>query len=128
MKKLNTKNAPEAIGPYSQAVVTDSFIFISGQLGIMPETGALARGIEAQSAEVIKNIGSILEEAGLNYADVVKTTCYLKDMDDFPVFNGIYAAYFTGKPARSCVGVSALPKGALVEIDVIAQMRVGRAL
>jgi len=120
MKTLNTENAPGAIGPYSQAVAADRFVFVSGQLGLEPETDVLAEGIEAQSVRAIKNVGAILKAAGLDYENAVRTTCYLKNMSDFPVFNRIYAEYFTGKPARSCVEVSALPKGALVEIDVIA--------
>jgi 2-iminobutanoate/2-iminopropanoate deaminase len=120
MEILHTESAPAAAGPYSQAVITENFVFTSGQLGIIPETGSLAEGIEAQSEQAIKNIGAILKKAGLDYGSAVKTTCYLKNMGDFPVFNKIYAEYFTGKPARSCAEVSNLPKGALVEIDVIA--------
>jgi len=122
MKTLNTDSAPAAIRPYSQAVISGGLVFTSGQLGLIPETGLLAEGIEAQSEQAIKNIGEILKKAGSSFEKVVKTTCFLKDIKDFAVFNNIYAAYFTGKPARSCVEAAALPKGALVEIDVIAEI------
>jgi len=121
MKALQTDQAPAAVGPYSQAILTDSLIFLSGQIGIAPETGALAEGIEAQSEQAIRNLGEILRFAGLDYGSVVKTTCFLKDIADFSVFNGIYERYFTGKPARSLIQAAALPKGALVEIEAIAE-------
>lgn len=121
MKALQTDRAPAAIGPYSQAIVTDSLVFVSGQIGIAPETGALAEGIEQQSEQAIKNVGEILRSAGLDYGSVVKTTCFLRDIGDFSVFNGIYESYFTGKPARSLIQAAALPKGALVEVEVIAE-------
>lgn len=120
MEKIHTEKAPLAIGPYSQAMKLGELVFTSGQIGLIPETGTLAEGIEAQSEQAIKNIGAILSEASLGFDNVVKTTCYLKNMNDFAVFNKIYAGYFTGKPARSCVAVSELPRGALVEIDAVA--------
>jgi len=121
MEILYTDKAPAAIGPYSQAVVSKNYIFTSGQLGIIPQTSILAEGIEAQSEQAIKNIGAVLENSGVSFTNVIKTTCFLKNMSDFTVFNQIYGKYFTGNPARSCVEVSSLPKGALVEIEVIAE-------
>ena len=121
MKKIQTENAPKAIGPYSQAIEVGNFIYTSGQIPIDPLTGNLAEGgIEVQTERVIKNLTAVLNAAGSNLDNVVKTTCFLKDINDFAKFNEIYAEYFTGKPARSCVEVSALPKGALLEIEVIA--------
>ena len=120
MDIITAKNAPEAIGPYSHAVTAGGFVFTSGQLGLDSATGALPDGIEAQSEQAIKNLGEVLRAAGLGFADVVKTTCFLKSMDDFAAFNAVYAKYFTGKPARSCVAVAALPKGALVEVEAVA--------
>lgn len=122
MKILHTENAPKAIGPYSQATISHGFVFTSGQIGLIPETGILTDGFEAQAEQAIKNVGSILKEAGLDYGSAVKTTCYLKNIKDFAVFNEIYALYFTGKPARSCIEVSDLPKGALIEIEVVAEI------
>ncbi|MEA4814782.1 MAG: RidA family protein [Oscillospiraceae bacterium] len=120
MDIITAKNAPEAIGPYSHAVTAGGFVFTSGQLGLDSATGVLPEGIEAQSEQAIKNLGEVLRAAGLGFADVVKTTCFLKSMDDFAAFNAVYAKYFTGKPARSCVAVAALPKGALVEVEAVA--------
>ena len=121
MKKIQTENAPKAIGPYSQAIEYGGFIYTSGQIPIDPLTGKLAEGgIEVQTERVIKNLTAVLNAAGSNLDNVVKTTCFLKDINDFAKFNEIYARFFTGKPARSCVEVSALPKGALLEIEVIA--------
>jgi len=123
MKKtiINAKNAPAAVGPYVHAVKAGNFVFTSGQIGLIPETGVLARGIAAQTEQVLKNLGAVLSEAGLAYTDVIKTTVFLDSMDDFAVVNEIYAKYFTGDaPARSCVEVASLPKEALVEIEVIA--------
>lgn len=120
VQTLYTEKAPAAVGPYSQAVAAGGFLFLSGQLGMAPETGALRDGIEAQTEQAVKNIAAVLEKAGLHLENVVKTTCFLKSMGDFAAFNAIYAKYFTGKPARSTVEVAALPKGALVEIEVIA--------
>jgi len=116
-----TKNAPEAIGPYSQAQIVNGFVYTSGQIGIDPASGELADGLEAQCEQVFKNLSAILEAAGSDIGKCVKTTLYITDMDDFSVVNGIYAEYFTEPfPARSCVEVSALPKGALIECEVVA--------
>ena len=121
MNIISTKDAPAAIGPYSQAVEAGGLIFTSGQIALDPETGALVDGgIEAQAEQVIKNLRAVLEAAGSGLHKVVKTTCFLSSMGDFAAFNEVYAKYFTGKPARSCVEVSALPKGAAVEIEAVA--------
>lgn len=121
LKKIYTKNAPEAIGPYSQAIQYDKLLFSSGQIPVDPENGAIvAGGIAAQAERVMKNIGAILEKAGTGYASVLKTTCFLSDMNDFAAFNEVYAKYFTEKPARSCVAVKTLPKNVLCEVEVIA--------
>lgn len=123
MKKLSTDKAPAAIGPYSQAVITGNLLFSSGQIALDPETGVVVgETIEEQTEQVMKNLGAILEEAGLGYGDVVKTVCFLDDMSDFGVFNEIYGKYFTEKPARSCVAVETLPKGVLCEVEVIAEI------
>ncbi|EEG29278.1 putative endoribonuclease L-PSP [[Clostridium] methylpentosum DSM 5476] len=123
MKKLHTAKAPEAIGPYSQAVVAGGMLYTSGQIAINPATGAVeADTIEAQTEQVMKNLGAILEEAGISFDKVVKTTCFLKEMADFATFNGIYERYFTGKPARSCVAAKQLPKDVLVEVELIAEL------
>ena len=123
LKKITTENAPAAIGPYSQAIAAGNFLFASGQIPINPESGEVeAEGIEAQAEQVMKNVGAILEAAGTNYANVVKTTCFLADMADFAAFNGVYEKYFTEKPARSCVAVKALPKNVLCEVEVIAAL------
>lgn len=121
MKVISTDKAPGAIGPYSQAIVANGFVFASGQIAINPATGNVESDtIEGQTEQVMKNIGGLLEAAESNYESVVKTTCFLADMGDFAAFNEIYAKYFTGKPARSCVAAKALPKGVLVEVEVIA--------
>lgn len=121
LKKIYTQNAPEAIGPYSQAIQYDKLLFSSGQIPVDPENGAIvAGGIAAQAEQVMKNIGAILEKAGTEYASVLKTTCFLSDMNDFAAFNEVYAKYFTEKPARSCVAVKTLPKNVLCEVEVIA--------
>lgn len=121
MNSIETKNAPAAIGPYSQAIVTDGMIYTSGQIPLLPETGALAGdSVAEQTEQVIKNLSAVLEAAGSDLTKVVKTTCFLQNMGDFAVFNAVYEKHFTGRPARSCVEVAALPKGALVEIEVIA--------
>ena len=121
-KIIQTQNAPAAIGPYSQAIVTGGMLFTSGQLGIDPVTNALPDGIEAQTRQSLRNIRAILEDAALDVTDVIKTTVFIKNMADFPVVNEIYASFFGDhKPARSCVEVSQLPKGGLIEIEVIAQ-------
>ena len=119
---INAKNAPAAVGPYVHARKAANMYFISGQLGLIVDTGELAVGIEAQTHQSLKNLGIILKEAGLDYSDVVKTTIFLDDINDFTKVNEIYATYFTQPyPARSCVEVSKLPKGALIEIEVIAK-------
>lgn len=120
-KIISTDKAPKAIGPYSQAYLCGNTLYCSGQIAINPETNEFIGGtIEEQTAQILKNIGSLLEAAGFNYNDVVKTTCFIADMKDFGVFNGIYEKYFVSKPARSCVAAKELPKGALAEIEVIA--------
>ena len=121
MEILHTDKAPAAIGPYSQALEAGGFVFTSGQLGIIPDTGALAHSLAAQTVQALENLTSVLKSAGLTLNDVVKTTCYLKNMEDFSLFNEIYAQYFGDhKPARSCFAVARLPKDGLVEIEVIA--------
>ena len=118
-----TPNAPEAIGPYSQAKVLGNLVFTSGQIPINPATGAIeVTTIEEQTEQVCKNVQAVLEAAGSSLDKVVKTTCFLADMADFAAFNGVYAQYFTGKPARSCVAVKTLPKNVLVEVDTIAEI------
>lgn len=122
MRKIETEKAPAAIGPYSQAMIANGLVYTSGQIPIDPASGAIeATDIEAQTRQVITNLAAVLEAAGSSLDRVVKTTCFLKNIGDFARFNEVYAGYFTGKPARSCVEVAALPKGALVEIEVIAQ-------
>ena len=121
IKAVETKNAPAAIGPYSQAIVAGGLVFTSGQIPINPATGAIeAEGIEAQTEQVMKNLGAVLKEAGSDYTMAIKTTCFLADIADFASFNAVYAKYFTGKPARSCVAVKDLTKGVLVEVEVVA--------
>ena len=121
MKKISTEKAPAAIGPYSQGIIANGFLFASGQIPINPANGQIeAEGIEAQTEQVMKNIGAILEAAGVDYTKVVKTTCFLAEMDDFAAFNSIYEKYFTEKPARSCVAVKKLPKDVLCEVEIIA--------
>lgn len=123
MKKIMTDNAPAAIGPYSQAIQVDKFLFTSGQIPINPASGEVeAEGIEAQARQVMENIGAILKEAGTDYERVVKTTCFLADMNDFAAFNSVYELYFMEKPARSCVAVKQLPKSVLCEVEVIAYL------
>lgn len=118
---ISTSKAPAAIGPYSQGIQAGSFVFLSGSIPIDPATGNLVEAdIRVQTEQVMKNISALLAEAGCSFEDVVKTTCFLADMGDFSTFNEIYAQYFTGKPARSCVAVKDLPKAALVEVEVIA--------
>ena len=120
MKSISTTKAPGAIGPYSQGFEVNGFIFTSGQIPIIPETGEFPEGIAAQAEQSCKNIGAILEAAGSDFSKVFKTTCFLADMNDFVAFNEVYAKFFTSKPARSCVAVKTLPKGALCEIEAIA--------
>ncbi len=123
MKTIETKNAPAAIGPYSQAKVIGGVMFASGQIPIDPATGeVVSGGIEEQTRRVCENVKALLEAAGTSLEKVVKTTCFLKDIGDFAAFNKIYAEYFTEKPARSCVGGLQIPKGVLVEVEVIAEV------
>ena len=121
MKVLETTKAPGAIGPYSQGFEVNGFVFTSGQIPVDPATGEVPEGIAAQAEQSCKNVGAILEAAGIGYENVVKTTCFLADMADFAAFNEVYARYFVSKPARSCVAVRALPKGVLCEIEAIAE-------
>lgn len=122
MNVISTKNAPAAIGPYSQGMIVGNLIFTSGQIPINPSSGNIeVTDITAQAEQAIKNIGAVLEAAGSSFEKVVKTTCFLQNIQDFAAFNAVYEKYFTTKPARSCVEVGALPKGALVEIEVIAE-------
>lgn len=119
---IYTKNAPEALGPYSQAISVGNLVFTSGQIAINPQTNTVeAQDIEGQTEQVMKNLGAVLSEAGTSFDKAVKTTCFLKNMSDFAAFNGIYGKYFTSKPARSCVAVKELPKDVLVEVEVIAE-------
>ncbi len=123
MKIISTDKAPGALGPYSQAIISGGFIFASGQIALNPVSGAIAGNtIQEQTHQVCRNIRAILEEAGTDMSKVVKTTCFLAYMGDFDSFNAVYAGYFTGKPARSCVAVKELPKGVLCEIEVIAEL------
>lgn len=122
MKKVETQMAPAAIGPYSQAIEVSNLIFTSGQIPLNPETGVLeGADIKEQTHRVCKNLNAVLEAAGTSLKKAVKTTCFLSNMEDFAKFNEVYAEYFTEKPARSCVAVKELPKGALVEVEVIAE-------
>lgn len=121
MKIIATDHAPAAIGPYSQGYVVNGMLFTSGQIALLPGSGAVAGdGIEAQAEQCCKNIGAILDAAGTDFSRVIKTTCFLADMKDFAAFNTVYAKYFISKPARSCVAVKELPKGVLCEIEAIA--------
>ena len=121
MKKISTDKAPAAIGPYSQAIVHGDIVFTSGQIPINPASGNVeAEGIAAQTEQVMKNLGEVLSVAGSSYEKAIKTTCFLANISDFAAFNEVYAKYFTEKPARSCVAVKDLPKGVLVEVEVIA--------
>ena len=122
-KIIYTNNAPEAIGPYSQAITVGNLVFTSGQIAINPQSGNVeATTIEAQTEQVCQNLKAVLEASGSSLEKVVKTVCFLKNMEDFAAFNGVYAKYFVGKPARSCVAVRQLPKDVLVEIDTIAEI------
>lgn len=121
MEKIHTNNAPAAVGPYSQAMVVNGLVYTSGQIALDPATGDLVgTTIEEQAEQVMKNLVAILEAAGTKPENVVKTLCFLTDINDFVAFNEVYAKYFTEKPARSCVGVQSLPKGAICEVEVIA--------
>ena len=123
MEKVYTKSAPDAIGPYSQAVVTGNLVFTSGQIAINPQSGAVeATTIKEQTEQVCKNLSEVLKAAGSSLEKAVKTVCFLSDMDNFVEFNEVYGKYFTEKPARSCVAVKTLPKNVLVEVDVIAEI------
>ena len=123
MKIISTDKAPAAIGPYSQAVISGNMLYTSGQIAINPETAQVVEGgIEAQTEQIMKNLGEVLKAAGVNFTAAVKTTCFLADINDFAAFNEIYGKYFTGKPARSCVAVKDLPKGVLAEVEVIAEL------
>lgn len=122
--KIQTNKAPAAIGPYSQAVVVGNLIFTSGQIPLNPETGVLeGKDIAEQTHRVCKNLDAVLTAAGSSLQSAVKTVCFLANMSDFAAFNGVYAQYFTEKPARSCVAVKDLPKGALVEVEVVAEVK-----
>ena len=120
MKVLETKNAPGAIGPYSQGFEVNGFVFTSGQIPVDPVSGEVPEGITAQAEQSCKNVGAILECAGISFDNVVKTTCFLADMGDFAAFNAVYAKYFVSCPARSCVAAKTLPKNVLCEIEAIA--------
>jgi len=124
MQKIYTDKAPAAIGPYSQAVIVNGMLYTSGQIPLNPENGQVVEGgIKEQALQVMKNLKAILDAAGTTFENVVKTTCFLADMGDFAAFNEVYAEYFTEKPARSCVAVKELPKGVLVEVELIAVVK-----
>ena len=126
MKTVFTDKAPAAIGPYSQAMAVNGFLFASGQIGVDPVSGRIeAADIAGQAEQACRNVGAVLSEAGCGFENVVKTTCFLADMADFAAFNAVYAKYFVSLPARSCVAVRELPKGALCEIEVIAALGKG---
>ncbi len=123
LKKIETKNAPAAIGPYSQAIAVGNFLFTSGQIPVDPATGEIAGSdITAQAEQVMKNLDAVLTEAGTGFEKAIKTTCFLADMGDFAAFNAVYGKYFTTHPARSCVAVKTLPKNVLCEVEVIAEL------
>ena len=122
LKKLHTSNAPEAIGPYSQAIIINHLLFSSGQIPLDPDSGAvIGKNIVEQTEQVMKNLAAILNAAGSSFQKVVKTTCFLSDMQDFSAFNEVYAKYFSEHPARSCFSVKELPKNVLVEVELIAE-------
>ena len=124
IEKVYTKNAPDAIGPYSQAVKCGNLVFTSGQIAINPASGQVeADTIEGQTEQICKNLVAVLEAAGTSIDKVVKTTCFLSDMADFAAFNEVYGSYFTSKPARSCVAAKSLPKNVLVEVEAIAEVK-----
>lgn len=124
MEKIYTKNAPDAIGPYSQAIKSNGLVFTSGQIAINPATGNVEETtIEGQTEQIMKNLSAVLEEAGTSFNNAIKTVCFLADMNDFAKFNEIYGKYFTSKPARSCVAVKTLPKNVLAEVEVIAEVK-----
>jgi 2-iminobutanoate/2-iminopropanoate deaminase len=123
LKKIATEKAPAAIGPYSQAIICGDMLFTSGQIAIDPAVGDIvAKDVVGQTEQVMKNLVAVLTEAGTSMENAVKTTCFLADIADFAAFNEVYGRYFTSKPARSCVAAKALPKGALVEVEVIAKI------
>ena len=123
LEKISTTNAPKAIGPYSQAVKVGGMLYTSGQIALDPESGALVGSTTAeQSEQVMQNLSAVLNAAGTSFENVIKTTCFLADIGDFTAFNEVYGKYITSAPARSCVAVKALPKGALVEVEVIAEV------
>ena len=123
MKIIHTDRAPAAIGPYSQAAAVGEFLFVSGQIPLSPETGeVVVGGIKEQTEQVMRNIKAILDAAGCDFNDVVRAMCFLTNMGDFAEFNEVYSRYFTGKPARSCVAVAALPRGVSVEVEVTAKI------
>lgn len=124
MEKVYTNTAPDAIGPYSQAVVSNGMVYTSGLIAINPASGNVeADTIEGQTEQIMKNLGEVLKASGASFETAVKTTCFLADMGDFAKFNEIYGKYFTGKPARSCVAVKQLPKNVLAEVEVIAEVK-----
>ena len=123
MKKISTTNAPAAIGPYSQGIISGNLIYTSGQIALIPETGEmLDANVQAQTKQLLENLKAVLEAAGSSLDHVIKTTCFLQNMSDFAAFNEVYAEYFPHKPARSCVAAAALPKNALVEVEAIAEV------
>ena len=119
---ISTEKAPSAIGPYSQGIKAGNLVITSGQLPLDPATGAFPEGIEAQTRQICENLKAVLAEAGCTLDNVIKTTCFLDNMNDFAAFNAVYGEYFTNKPARSCVEVAKLPKGVLAEVEVIAEL------
>ena len=124
MKKISTDKAPAAIGPYSQGVIVGNLLFTSGQVAFDPATGDIVgTTIEEQAEQVCKNLAAVLEANGIGFENVVKTTCFLADMNDFAAFNGVYGKYFVGKPARSCVAVKTLPRNMLCEVELIAELK-----
>ena len=124
IKKISTTDAPAAIGPYSQAVAVGNLLYTSGQIPIDPETSLMVDGdISAQAERIMKNLAAVLKAAGTDFENVIKTTCFLADMADFAAFNAVYEKYFVSRPARSCVAVKTLPKGALAEVELIALIK-----
>ena len=122
MKEIVTKNAPAAIGPYSQGIISGNHVYCSGQIPVDPATGNIPEGIAAQAEQSCKNVGAVLAAGGSGYEKVVKTTCFIADMNDFAAFNEVYAKYFVSRPARSCCAVKTLPKGVLCEIEAVAEI------
>ena len=122
MQIIETTKAPGAIGPYSQGFVVGGFVYTSGQIPVNPADGSIPEGITAQAEQSCRNVGAVLEKAGVGFPNVIKTTCFLADMADFAAFNEVYAKYFVSKPARACVAVKTLPKNVLVEVEAIAEV------